>query len=91
MWHELVMNGVGGCTIAEAKDRISYAEYLQWARYRNKRGSLHPGMRVEEGAALVASILANVNSKRGGFKITDFMAHAEEQPMTLDEAMDQWT
>lgn len=84
------MNGIGGRTIAEAKERLSYVEFLQWARYRAERGSLHPGMRIEEGAALVASILANVNSKRGGFKVTDFMTHAEEQPASLDQAMETW-
>lgn len=38
-----MLNGVGGSTIAEAKERLSYAEYRAWVAYLNKRGSLHPG------------------------------------------------
>ena len=85
-----MLNGVGGCTIAEAQARMTYAEFSRWAAYRSKRGSLHQGMRIEQGAALVASILANVNSKRGGFKVTDFAPHMEEQATSLEEAMEQW-
>ena len=48
VWHELVLNGVGGSTIAEAKERLSYAEYRAWVAYlKDKRGSLHPGHRLE--------------------------------------------
>ena len=53
------MNGIGGRTIAEAKLRISFPEFKAWAAYRNKRGSLHPGMRTERGAALLATLYAN--------------------------------
>lgn len=85
-----MLNGVGGSTIAEAQERMAYSEFLRWATYRSRRGSLHPGMRVEQGAALVASILANANSKRGGYKTTDFMPHADADPMSLEEAMESW-
>jgi hypothetical protein len=70
---------------------MTYAEFLSWAAYRNRRGSFNHGMRVEAGAALNASILANVNSKRGGFKQADFMPHAEEAPVSLEEAMESWS
>lgn len=85
-----MLNGVGGCTIAEAQARMTYAEFRRWAAYRNKRGSLHSGMRIEQGSALVASILANVNSKNGGYKVTDFAPHMEDQATSLEEAMEQW-
>lgn len=85
-----MLNGVGGRTIAEAQARMSYWEYHRWAAYRQKRGSLHPGMRVEHGAALVVSLLANVNSKRGGYKPIDFMPHMEPPATTLEEAMESW-
>lgn len=70
---------------------MPYAEFLRWVAYRNRRGSLHPGMRFEAGAALVTSILANVNSKRGGFKPKDFMPHADAEEITLEEAMQTWS
>lgn len=85
------MHGIGGRTIAEAQERMTYREFSRWAAFRHKRGSLHPGMRTEQAAALVASILANVNSKRGGYKTTDFMPHADADPMSLEEAMESWT
>lgn len=70
---------------------MSYAEFGRWIAYRNKRGTMHPGMRTEHGAALITSMLANANSKRGGYKPADFMPHAEVAAMTLDDAMEQWS
>lgn len=84
------MNGVGGSTIAEAKERLSYPEFLQWVKYRRKRGSLNLGMRVERGSALLATLYANSHSKRGGYKVYDFTPHDEEPPITLDQAKDTW-
>ena len=51
---------------------------------------MHPGMRIERAAALLASLYANRNSKRGGFSLYDFMPHEEEPELSLDEAMNQW-
>lgn len=74
--------------MAEAKERLSYAEFLAWAAYRRKYGTLHPGMRLEHAAALVATV---VNRMGGGkAEMKDFMPHFEEQPLTLEEAMEQW-
>lgn len=84
------MCGIGGCTIAEAQQRLSYPEFLSWARYRHKRGTLHTGMRIERGTALLATLYANSHSKNGGFKLYDFMPHEDEQAPTLEEAMATW-
>jgi hypothetical protein len=79
-----VLNGVGGRTVAEAKERLSYAEALAWQSYMRKRGSLHVGMRLEYGFALLAKI---VNNALGGHAtLRDFMPHVE-QPSTLEEVM----
>jgi hypothetical protein len=85
------MHGIGGRTIAEAKRQLSYAEFGMWVKYRQLRGSLNIGMRVERGSALLAAIYANSKSKNGGYKIFDFMAHEEEPVPTLEEAMETWT
>ena len=90
MWCELVMHGIGGRTIAEAKERLSYPEYLTWLKYRNKRGSLHVGMRVERGAALLASLYANAHSKDGGYKLHDFAPYHDAPVLSLALAMEQW-
>lgn len=84
------MCGIGGRTIAEAKHRLSYSEFCGWQKYRLKRGSLNIGMRVERGAALLATLYANARSKDGGYKIFDFMPHEEEPPISLEEAMNKW-
>lgn len=33
------MCGIGGRTIAEAKSRLSYREFLSWCKFRDKRGA----------------------------------------------------
>lgn len=74
------MCGVGGRTIAEAKERLSYAEAMQWHAYRKKRGRLNIGLRLEEGAALVAS---SVNRSVGGkATVDDFAPHLREDEGT---------
>nr|WP_194718698.1 hypothetical protein [Pseudomonas typographi] len=51
-------------------------------------------MRVEEGAALIASVLANGNRDRKKhpepFTVADFMVHVDEQVIDLKDAMEQW-
>lgn len=72
---------------------MSYREFLSWAKYRSTRGSLNLGLRIERGAALLATLFANANSKRGGYKLSDFMPHEitqPEQPITIEEAMKEW-
>ena len=81
---------MGGRTIAEAKERISYAEFIQWARYRLKRGSLNWGMRVEHGTAQLAALFANVNSRNGGYKVSDFAPFHDQPAIGLDQAMKEW-
>lgn len=85
-----MLNGVGGRTIAEAKRCISYAEFLDWARYRTLRGTFNVGMHVERGAALHAAMFANFNYKNGGYTIVDFAPHLEEPELSLEEAMESW-
>lgn len=86
------MNGVGGRTIAEARERLSFAEFKTWVAFRRKRGSLHPGMRMEHGFALLASQFHNAHRKQNTppVKLTEFMPHMEEQAVSLEQAMEQW-
>ncbi|WP_054889159.1 MULTISPECIES: phage tail assembly protein T [Pseudomonas] len=84
------MCGIGGRTIAEAKERLSLQEFRSWEKFRNRRGSLHLGMRIERGSALLATLYANTHTKDGGYKVYDFMPHESEPAMTLEEAMRTW-
>jgi hypothetical protein len=85
-----VLCGVGGRTIAEAQQRLSYREFLSWALYRSKRGSFNVGMRVEHGSGLLAAIYANTKSKEGGYRVHDFAPHHDDPPVTLEQAMENW-
>lgn len=64
-------------------------------KYRNRRGSLHIGMRVERAAALLASILANQardpQRRPQPFTPDDFTPHADRDPVNLEQAMEDWS
>jgi hypothetical protein len=80
-----VLNGIGGRTVEEAKERISYAEYLDWCEYLGTRGTIHVGMRLEAGFALIAMIL---NRALGGTStVFDFMPHVEEPETSIEDVM----
>lgn len=85
------MCGIGGRTIAEAQERVSYQEFISWAKYRAKRGSLNIGLRVERGAALLATLFANSRSPTADFTLSDFAPYHDQPEMTLDEAMSNWS
>lgn len=80
-----MLNGVGGRTIASAQASISHREFLCWAQYRAKRGSLNIGMRVERASALLAALYANSKSKNGGYGISDFAPHHDQPVLTLED------
>lgn len=92
LWCELVLNGIGGTTIAEAKERISYPEWLQWCAYRAKRGSLNVGQRVEYSVAMMAMLYANAHKGRDvqPFKLHEFAPNHDQPELTLDQ-LANWT
>ncbi|EOH8199008.1 hypothetical protein ACMA39_003472 [Enterobacter hormaechei] len=68
-------------------------------QYRQKYGNLNLMMRTEWGAALVSSVLANVNRTKNtpAFSIADFAPHiaavereAANEPIKLEDAMRTW-
>lgn len=71
---------------------MSYQEFCSWVRFRNKRGTLHQGMRIERGFALLATIYSNRHLKQGvqAFKLTDFMPNEQERAISLQDAMKTW-
>jgi len=79
--------GVGGKTIDEAQNNISYEEFLRWVKYRNKRGSLNVGLRNEHDFAMIMQMFANRYRKEGStpFDIYDFAPHLDEPEITLDD------
>lgn len=86
MWHELVLAGVGGRTIAEAKARISYDEALRWFDYLQRNGTVSLGARIEKGFAMLATVINNAHG--GKAKMRDFMlfSQQEDDEMTIESA-----
>jgi hypothetical protein len=83
VWHELVLHGIGGRTIREAKERMTYAEALDWMEYIRKRGSLNVGQRVEAAVAVLAT---QVNRALGGkAEMMDFLPHWDAPEATIDD------
>lgn len=78
-----MLNGVGGRTIREAKENLTYDEYLSWVAYARKRGGFNLGMRIEECSAMVAWQVNNGNG--GKAKLADFIPHKDEPVATLAE------
>lgn len=84
--------GIGGNTIAQAQQNISYVEFLDWVQYRNRRGSLNPGMRVERAGAMVATLIANQNRKKDSSPVSfyRFAPHHDEPVVSMEDAMENW-
>lgn len=79
---------MGGRTIAEAKERLSYQETLAWEQYLVRHGSLHLGRRLEASSATVAWQVHRLGG--GTAELADFMPHERRQGLSLERAMEQW-
>lgn len=81
------MNGIGGRTIAQAQEALSYPEFMTWMKYRNQRGSLNVGMRVERGSALLATLYANTHRGKDAqpYQLHEFAPHHDKPELTLEE------
>ena len=92
MWHELVLNGIGGNTIAKAQESMSAVEFAQWVAYRQRRGSLNAGLRTEAGSAMIASLTANLSRKKDSkaFSFYDFAPNHDRPELSLEQAMAEW-
>lgn len=88
-WHELVLNGVGGRTIAEAKERMSLAEFESWWAYRQRRGVLNIGLNVERSVAVLSSLYAQTITKRP-VRFCEFAPHFDQPKATFDDTDEQW-
>jgi hypothetical protein len=84
------LNGVGGRTIEEAKERLSYDEAIAWMEYVGLRGTLNIGMRVEVMIAQLLVMIAKANriKKTTGaeFTLTDFAIHLDKPELSLESA-----
>lgn len=82
------MNGIGGATISEAKERMAQDELQTWVQYRRKHGTLNLGLRIEQGAGLNAYF---ANGGRG--KMADYLPQRDSAAAdgdALAQAMQEW-
>ena len=65
--------------MAEAQARMSYSEFLDWVWYRNRWGSLHPGMRIDRAIARPAAFFGSAYVKKGKqLSPQDFSPHDQD-------------
>ena len=84
--------GVGGRTVAEAQRRLSYAEFVDWCRYRDQFGSMHMGMRIDRAVARHIAAYLNTLSKRT-FRAEDFSPYdqpAARAPVDVNDLNAVW-
>lgn len=55
---------------------MTYVEALDWMRYAKQTGSLNLGLRIEQGFALLATILNNLHGGKATFD--DFLPKRSE-------------
>lgn len=83
--------GVGGSTVAQAKETITVDELNRWVAYRNAHGPLDIGRRLERSVGmlcwLVASAAGVKKSGGGNFTPDDFMPHEKRQQGEADDNM----
>lgn len=70
------MHGIGGRTIVEAQQNLTFIEARQWAQYIQRHGGLNIAERVEQSAALICATGAQL---MGNKKITvaDFIPNRD--------------
>ena len=86
------MNGIGGRTIAEAQERMTYSEFVVWMKFRAKRGSLHQGMRIEMALAQFQAFYVNSKTAKDSPRLyqQDFAPHMDARIESLEEAVASW-
>ena len=85
-----MLNGIGGRTISEAKERISRVEFESWMAYIARHGSLNLGLRIEDAAALIAYITHR--SAGGTLDHDQFLPVREvDEAAALEQAMATWS
>lgn len=93
-----MLNGIGGRTIAEAKENMLLVEYEGWVKYRNARGTLSTPRRLEQRLAQVCHLICVAAGLKKDsdlnipFTTRDFMPNEDgfeehTREITLEEAI----
>ncbi|WP_252718009.1 hypothetical protein [Acinetobacter soli] len=80
----MVLNGIGGKTIAEAKSNMTLSEAILWRSYLIKRGSLNVGRRIEQAIGNLMAFYHNGKVKEHyRMNPLELMPH-EDQPERVE-------
>jgi len=83
-WAELVMNGIGGSTVAEAKRRLSLSEVNFWQRVIDEHGTLHLGRRIE----IAKMTISDATMRAAGWRTNPYMFTIfEQEPVVNSEQL----
>jgi hypothetical protein len=83
-----VLAGVGGRTVAEAKERMAYSEALRWMAYVKKRGRPNLGLRIEEvGAHIVQAVYRSQGGKCDAEALMPHVVAQDEEAASIDDLM----
>jgi hypothetical protein len=87
-----VLSGIGGKTVAEAQENVSYHEFRRWMEFRHLRGPLHFGTRIDRAAARMMTLYINANRSKGTTPVSwwDFLVYEEEPAVSLEDARKTW-
>jgi len=80
----MVLAGIGGRTIAEAKAAITLREAAVWMAYRRQRGLLNLGLRVEENFAHMQALLESFFTGKAASP-DKYMPHVVLKPAAGEE------
>lgn len=87
----MVLNNIGGSTIAEAKERLSHHEVLGWIAYRQKYGTLDRNRRLERHFAILTHLTSRVAG--GKAELNDYMLYSQQAQVviSLEQAVEAWS
>lgn len=76
---------IGGCTIEELKERMSYAEAMVWAEYYQHNSPITVGKRLELSVAML--LVHFITSRGGKAQVTDFIRTRTPRVQSLEDMM----
>ena len=90
-WCELVINGIGGRTIEEAKQKISPEEFKIWWAYHKKYGSFFFGKRVEQAVGRLHSdmVAIGIRKEQNPFHYMPHEVPPKEVEYSVDEMFEK--
>lgn len=85
----MALNGIGGNTLHQVKSNLTMLEINQWAEYRNRRGSLNTGRRIEQAAAHVMTFGYNGKVKSEDWiEPIELMPHEDDVIISFEEQIE---